>query len=140
MAVRFHASEHSFEFSGPLFGRQERVYTRYFQFSQSTSWEPSVNIYEDEERFYVCVDLAGLRKEEVGVEVTDQEIRISGERPVPVPCNPLNPQCILRMEINSGRFFRAIKLPSRADMNTTQARLDNGFLWITVNKQAAQAE
>jgi HSP20 family protein len=140
MAVKIAVSEESIEPFGHLLGGHQKVQYRYYRFSQSTSWEPPVNIYEDQKRIYICADLAGLEKEEVAVEVADQEIRIHGQRPVPVPCDPLNPRCILRIEINSGSFFRSIRLPSRADMNSTVAKLDKGFLWITVNKQHEKLE
>jgi len=134
MAIEFHASESSFEPFGQLFGRREQVY-RYYRFSQSAAWEPAVNIYEDANAFYICVELAGLEKDEVAVEVADREIRIHGDRPVPIPCEQMSPECILRMEIDSGRFFRAIELPTgKADLATAAARLDLGYLWITVSK------
>ncbi|MBI4579193.1 MAG: Hsp20/alpha crystallin family protein [Planctomycetes bacterium] len=137
MLIEFQASEQSPGAFGAFFGRRESVSRGYYHFSQSPAWQPLVNVYEDEVRFHICVELAGLDKDEVAVEVVDQEIHISGERPVPVPSDPLNPECILRIEIDSGRFFRAIALPSQADLGSTTARLDRGFLWITVDKQAA---
>jgi HSP20 family molecular chaperone IbpA len=40
------------------------------------------------------------------------------------------------MEINSGGFERIIKLPERADLGCVEAKLESGFLWITVAKKA----
>ncbi|HOA74218.1 MAG TPA: Hsp20/alpha crystallin family protein [Phycisphaerae bacterium] len=133
MKFKLQASEHSFEAFHQVFGRGQ-AFRQFYRFSQSANWEPAVNIYTDAKRFYICVELAGLAKEEVTVEVVDREIRIQGERPVPIPCEQLSPECILRMEIDSGRFFRAIQLPPQADLDTTAARLEQGFLWITVDK------
>ena len=133
MAIEFQPEQSSDPF-GPPFGWREQVFRGYYHYSQSAAWQPPVNIYEDRDRFYICVQLAGLDKGEVGVDVVDQEIRIHGERPVPIPCEQLNPECILRIEIDSGRFFRAVRLPECADLDSTAARLDRGFLWITVEK------
>ncbi len=138
MAIRFHAAEQPFEPFRLLLGDPKQSCRAYYRFSQSHAWEPPVNIYEDRSRFYICAELAGLAKDEVSVEVADREIRIHGERPVPIPCQELSADCILRIEIDSGRFFRAIKLPASADLNSTAARLDQGFLWITVEKRQPQ--
>jgi len=137
MAIEFHASEQSSGPFGSLFGREFSL-RGYYRYAPSPDWEPPVNVYEDAAKFHICVELAGLEKSEVAVEVLDQEIRIHGERAVPVPCDPMSPECILRIEINSGQFYRAITLPKQADMNSTAARLDRGFLWITVDKKQPQ--
>lgn len=135
MAMTTQASEQSSEgFGFHLFGRREQVYRGYYHFSQSISWQPAINIYEDVDHFVICVELAGLDQEEIGLEVVGQAIRVQGERTVPIPCDRANPDCVLRIEIDSGRFERAIELPATADMSTATARLDRGFLWITVNK------
>lgn len=136
MAFQFQASRQSFELFGHFLNRREH-YHGYCRYSHSASWEPAVNVFEDAGKFYICAELAGLEKDQVNVEVVEQEIRIHGERPVPIPCDQMSPECILRIEIDSGRFFRAIRLPEQADLNSTAARLDKGYLWITVAKTTA---
>lgn len=136
MNIQLQTSEQSPQFGYP-FGR-EVSYQRYYHYSQSSAWEPPVNVYEDSENFYICAELAGIDRSEINVEVLQQEIRIHGERSIPIPCDRLSPECIMRIEIDSGRFFRAIRLPDHADLNSTAARLDRGFLWITVHKRQAQ--
>jgi HSP20 family molecular chaperone IbpA len=140
MNIHLQASEHSFEAFHQVFGRREQAFRQFYRFSQSANWKPAVNIYTDSKRFYICAELAGLAKEEVSVQVVDREIRIEGERPVPIPCERLSPECLLRMEIDSGRFFRAIQLPPQADLDTTAAQLEQGYLWITVDKQEPEPE
>lgn len=108
----------------------------YYRFSRSVTWEPEVNIQEDEAHIYLCVELAGLPREKIIVEAGNRGLRIYGERPIPQPPDTHEPSCIVHMEINSGPFERIVKLPDRADLTHVEAQLDAGFLWITVAKKA----
>jgi HSP20 family protein len=110
--------------------------SRYYRFSRKATWRPAINVYEDPARLYVCVELAGLTKDDVEVEVTGSRIAIRGERPAPLPSRGERPDNVVRMEIDSGPFERTIEMPARADMDTVEARFDEGFLWITVAKRA----
>jgi HSP20 family molecular chaperone IbpA len=123
-------SRRMFEMMGGV-GRQS-----YYRFSRSISWEPAVNIQEDEEHIYLCVEVAGLSREKIIVEAIGQSIRICGERPIPQPPKTSGPTCIVHMEINSGAFERIVKLPDRADLAQVDANLDAGFLWVTISKKS----
>jgi len=107
----------------------------YYRFSRSVAWEPAVNIQEDENHLYLCVELAGLIRDEIFVEVVDRKLRIRGERSIPHPPGHEQPSCVMHMEINSGPFERIIKLPDRADLSDIHAALEAGFLWIIVSKK-----
>ena len=109
---------------------------RYYRFSRSTAWEPAVNIQEDEGHLYLCVELAGLNDDAITVEVVERKLRIRGDRPIPRPPSSESPGCILHKEINSGAFERTIDLPDRVDPDVIEAKLEAGFLWITIGKRA----
>jgi HSP20 family protein len=107
----------------------------YFRFSQSTKWSPALNLYEDERSFRVCVELPGLTREQVNVEVACRNLRIWGERSIPLLPEQKDSACMLRMEIDTGPFERVIELPETANMQAVEARLVVGFLWITIDKR-----
>ncbi len=108
----------------------------FYRFSRSVGWQPAINLYEDEDHYYLCAELAGLAKDQIGVDVLGNKITVRGERAAPPPPERrLGGSCILRMEINSGPFERCIELPSTADMSSVAAKLTDGFLWITVAKR-----
>lgn len=107
----------------------------FYHFSQSLAWQPAVNVYEDDASLYFCVELAGLHKEQVQVEVAENRVTVRGERAVQLPPDCPAGVSMLRLEINSGPFERVIKLPALADADTTQARLIDGFLWIEMRKR-----
>ena len=137
MTMQTHAVEDSFDSMSrqinDIIGEMSR--RSYFKFSRTIAWEPSVNILEDDRNLYFCVELSGMAQDAIVVEVVENKLRIRGDRPVPRPPDSESIGCIMHMEINSGPFQRMIELPDRADPNTVEARLEAGFLWITIGKK-----
>ncbi len=133
------ASEGSFEPLSRQLGDLMKEMTRrsYYHFSRMVGWQPPVNVYEDEKHYYLCVELAGLSKDEIQVNVVGNKVVIKGERAAPPPPESKGPGCVLRMEINYGPFERTVELPARADMDTVSAHLKDGFLWLTITKCTA---
>jgi len=133
MTIQAHAVEDSFDSIGQQINDiiHEMSRRSYYRFSRSASWEPAVNIQEDQDNLYLCAELAGLAEESIVVEVVDRKVIIRGDRAVPQPPGSASPGCVLHMEINSGPFERAIELPDRADAGQIDAKLENGYLWIT---------
>lgn len=136
MIVPIQLSDEPFETFGHQLSDMMNEITRrsYYRFSQSVTWEPAVNVYEDQQSFHICAELAGLSRDQIQVEVAEHKIIFKGERPVPAPRDSQSSGCMLRLEINSGRFERCIELTDLADMDTVEAHLDTGFLWIKVDK------
>lgn len=106
----------------------------YCHFSRSTAWQPAVNIYESESRFDLCVELAGMDRDRIHVEVTGRHLTIRGERPVPSVPRSSGQACVLRMEIDSGPFERVVELSEAADPREIEANYENGFLWVMIPK------
>jgi HSP20 family molecular chaperone IbpA len=61
----------------------EQMQKGYFNFCPSETWTPSVNLYETGAAYQVCVDLAGVEKEKIDVEVADHILKLRGSRTVP---------------------------------------------------------
>ncbi|HZN64773.1 MAG TPA: Hsp20/alpha crystallin family protein [Tepidisphaeraceae bacterium] len=62
----------------------EQMQRSYFNYCPSETWTPSVNLYENTGAYLVCVDLAGVEKEKIEVEVIDQILKLRGTRAVPM--------------------------------------------------------
>jgi len=137
MIVELQVSDKPLESLGHQLSEATGAITRigYYQFSKSTSWHPAVNVYEGKTHFYVCAELAGMKKENIRVDVQQTRVIIRGERSLPLPPSGKEPRCVLRLEIDSGTFERTVEMPATADMNHIEAEYDGGFLWVTIGKQ-----
>ncbi len=97
------------------------------------AWQPQLNVYCYEDRLEVCVDLAGVDRENVEIHVEPRKLLIRGTRPSPEPVSgdPDSPcRQILAMEIENGPFERIFSLPTEVDADAVTARQEEGLLWI----------
>ena len=101
-------------------------------FQSLQGWTPDINAYRYDDRIEIWVDLSGVEKTDIHVDVLSDRVRISGQRKPPLPKRDTSSQCrqVLAMEIESGRFGREINLPVDIDRNRVTAKQDNGLLWI----------
>ena len=104
----------------------------------SETWTPSVNLYETGGAYLVCVDLAGVDKEKIDIEVADSRLRLRGARAVPsfAPNPGETPEKVRvhLMEIDHGGFSREVEIPPDADRHQISANYRNGMLWIEIPK------
>jgi HSP20 family protein len=119
----------------------------YYNFYPSETWTPNVNLYETAIGYLVCVDLAGVDKEKIDVEVADGRLRLRGRREVPACADateggsepgrdgeqPARVRVHL-MEIDHGSFAREVELPQGVDRNRISAQYRNGMLWVEIPK------
>lgn len=101
-------------------------------FRSTEGWKPDINAYHYDDRFEIWVDLAGVEKSAISVDVLPDRLRISGERKPPLPCRESTGQCrrVVTMEIESGHFAREIMLPGEVDQSRVTASQENGILCI----------
>lgn len=108
-------------------------------FYPSENWTPNVNLYEASGSYLVCVDLAGVEKEKIDVEVVDRRLKLHGSRAVP-SYHPPDAQAahekvkVHLMEIDHGAFTREVEIPDDADRGRISASYRNGLLWIEIPK------
>lgn len=103
-------------------------------FRPDQGWKPEINAYRYDNRFEIWVELAGVEKENIEVDVLPDRVRIFGTRQTPAPTRDAANQCreVITMEIESGRFVREIKLPREIDRNEVEARQENGLLRVVL--------
>lgn len=126
----------------------------FFVYSPDT-WTPNVNLYETAESYFVCVDLAGVDKEKIDIEVTDQRLTLRGSRAMPTPdClevdtssttegstaapsgdSPAKRAKLHLMEIDHGQFTREVELPPDTNRENITATYRSGLLWIEIPKK-----
>jgi HSP20 family protein len=104
---------------------------RMMQFPRSAVWQPAINAFCCDRAYCVCVDLAGVQKEEIELIVEPGFMRIRGTRTSPLPASIHGkPVRVLALEIDSGDFEREMQLPPEVDLRHITAEQENGLLWI----------
>jgi HSP20 family molecular chaperone IbpA len=95
----------------------------------ASAWTPAVEVAQRDGQFIVCAELAGVKREDVSVEVSGDRLTIEGERRQ----EPLRGQQEFRStERAYGHFYRVISLPPGAEASAASASLHDGMLEITM--------
>lgn len=101
------------------------------EFSPAGSWRPPVNAYRCRERMTICVDLAGVERAAVDLQVEPRRLLLRGKRELPEPRgNEEKPVQILAMELDHGPFEREINFPADVEPARVTAEQRNGLLWV----------
>ncbi|CAG8561115.1 2191_t:CDS:10 [Ambispora gerdemannii] len=94
----------------------------------TTGFRPSVDVRDTGKEIVVHAELPGVPKENVNVEIRDNNLMISGETTSEDEHQEWNG---LVRERRFGRFMRQIPLPAGIDAGKVQAKFDKGVLEIT---------
>src|SRR5258706_16275859 len=123
----------------------EQMQKGFYTFSPGETWTPNVNLYENDVSYIVCVDLAGVVKEEIDLQVHRQSLTLRGNRRVPnqsgegapPPAGQGQPAKyrVHLMEIDHGTFVREVELPHDVESGAINAVYRNGLLWIELPKK-----
>ncbi|NNM67388.1 MAG: Hsp20/alpha crystallin family protein [Spirochaetales bacterium] len=102
-------------------------------FDRPTS--PLVDFIEEPDHFTVLVDVPGLKKEDLEVNVVPQVLTIRGEKKnEEKKKSPSNRT--FRDETWEGSFQRTLNLPDSADIDKISAELSDGVLRLEIPKKA----
>jgi HSP20 family protein len=108
----------------------------YFGFSPTDAWRPSVNLYETQDAFLICVDLAGMDQREIDVQVERDSVLIRGRRVSPMPPDGARAIAVHLMEIDHGTFCRPVEIPENVDAGAISATYKEGMLWVKLPKRS----
>jgi HSP20 family protein len=101
-------------------------------FSETSNWQPRVDMCETPEAIIVEVDLPGVRREDVRIELKGDVLHITGERHTNSERQERN---YYRLERSYGRFERQLRLPASVTREAIRAEFDAGILSITLPKR-----
>jgi HSP20 family protein len=111
------------EFFNPSFSRDSYFLEPLFD----ESYTPVFDIDETDTHYLVNIDLPGVKKEDVKIEVRDNQLCISGERKEERKGRG-------GYERSYGSFCRSFTLPSNVNGDGIEANYENGVLQISVPK------
>ncbi|CAG8433025.1 8579_t:CDS:10 [Diversispora eburnea] len=97
-------------------------------------WRPATDVYDTEEAFVIHVDLPGVPREDISIDLRNREIVIFGESKRK-PSYETASSCV--RERNIGRFRKHVLLPPREDLDLEQikAAYENGLLEIRIPRK-----
>ncbi len=95
-------------------------------------FNPSVNTRESEDAYYIEVDLPGVKKEDVDINIEENILTISGKRKLRKEVKEEN---YYKIESTYGTFTRSFTLPQKIDLDKIEATTHDGVLEITIAKQ-----
>lgn len=98
-------------------------------------FEPDVDMSETEKDYVIKLDLPGMEKDKINVEVHDHLLTISGERKIEK--EESEEGSFYRMERGFGSFQRTIPLPNDADAEDVNAEYKNGVMTVLIPRVAS---
>lgn len=96
-------------------------------------WVPALDVFEDEEKVSVQVELPGMKKEDFDLSLHEGVLTISGERKE----GESESTGAYRRERTFGSFERSITLPSAVKEDEVKASYQDGILTVSLPKAEA---
>jgi HSP20 family protein len=97
----------------------------------ASGWVPAVDLYETGDRYILTVELPGCRREDVRVEMADDALVVTGERPAATTADRL-----LQIERGQGAFSRSFRFGQAIEAGAITAELVDGVLTVIAPKTA----
>ncbi len=94
---------------------------------------PPVDIYEDEHKLVLKLEIPGIRQEDLDVRMENNTLTIKGERSFQTEGKEEN---FHRVERRYGSFYRSFTLPNTIDQESIKADYDAGILRLELQKKA----
>ena len=96
-----------------------------------TGFTPSVNTREGDYAYHVEVDLPGVKKEDINVDLKNDVLTISGERKTK---SEIKEKDYYKQECSYGKFQRSFTLPDNVDVENIEANSEDGVLEVVIPK------
>jgi len=111
----------------------DRFFYEWPSFERETdfTWSPRVDVNETDNEITIDVELPGIDKKDVKVEVKDNILSISGERKNEKKTENAESR---RVERHYGKFERTFGLPDTVEADKVSAKYKDGVLVLTLPK------
>ena len=104
--------------------------------NEETTWagqtyQPSVDIYENEQELVIQADVPGVRRDDVEIDLDQDVLTISGR----VSLDDYDGLRPVYSEFNVGNFYRRFSLGETVDQARITADMSDGVLTVTLPKK-----
>jgi HSP20 family protein len=96
-----------------------------------SDWAPAVDVFEENDRYHVHVDLPGLKRDDIDVTVQGDVLTVSGEKKRE---SETKGEDYYRCERYYGKFSRSLTLPTSVDSTKIEAKYKDGVLELSIPK------
>ena len=101
---------------------------------ERADWYPAADVFESEADFVVALDLPGVERGALKVDLDEDRLTVSGER------RAEGGEVVRRAERPAGRFARSFTLPSVVDRDRITADYKDGVLRLRLPKRVEPQE
>ncbi len=93
--------------------------------------KPATDIVETVDGFYIYMDMPGVSKEELIIDLQEDEIKVSGKTNY---ASPSGGEKLLHVEFGNGEYYRGFTLSHIVDKSKIKASMKNGVLELHLPK------
>lgn len=97
--------------------------------------QPAVDLIDDANEFVLAVELPGVKKEDIKLDIEENAVRIRAERK---ESKEQKGKGFLRRERSSAQYERYLGLPEQVSPEGARARFNNGILEVTIPKTSPE--
>jgi len=93
--------------------------------------KPATDILETDDGFFIYMDMPGVSKEELIIDLNADEIKVSGKTAYATPAQG---EKLLHVEFGNGEYYRGFTLSHIVDKARVKATMKNGVLELHLPK------
>ena len=98
---------------------------------ERADWTPAADIYETESGYLIAMDLPGINRQALEIDVDENRLLVKGTRPIDEPKQH-------RAERPRGKFLRTFSVPASVEQGKIAAEYKDGVLHIRLPKRTEQ--
>ena len=98
---------------------------------ERADWTPAADIYETESGYLIAIDLPGIDREALEIDIDENRLMVKGIRAIEESRQH-------RSERPRGRFLRTFSVPASVEQGKIQAEYKDGVLQIRLPKRSEQ--
>ncbi len=132
LVTRFHPLKDLRELESKLFGYYPNIEG---DESSISAFKPSVSTREGEFAYHIEVDLPGVKKEDISIDLKENQLVISGERSFK---EERKENDYYKVESSYGKFQRTFALPENVDIENIEASNVDGVLEVILPKRKVE--